>query len=466
MDWYGDVYHHWQIAYLSGKIGFGVSFLRLWDLKGMEFFWGLGHPLILNILFWLTGSVSILVPRILSVVCGALAVSFIFVLVRRYYSLTSAILVALWAAFFSVALFSDTLGMQEQLGFVALLGGIIVWPLSPVATGLAWFFASTVRSEYWLFALGLLIATLIKHEDKGSGKKVILALSYLLPMIFYMKYLSNYTGNAIFPIYWNFLASVVGKWFTNVNTPFTPEQITARLIGKGIFAFGFIGSIITFFKKPKANLLLLSGFLNITFVGFIFGFAAYTHGFFDRFWVDRLFAYPYVFTGMIVIITICEWLPKLLKTGKKAFFVVGILVLLVMLGIGQMAWTKIDKYWVIAQAPFKNELTVGDFLGKNINSEGKLLFPADRPVLTYVMVYDHHLDGARIISQMYDPYYYANGEDKSVTEEKFLNWLKKENIKYVIYTSRVEYLDVFTKYPDEFKKLGDSLGTSLYEVFQ
>ncbi len=466
MDWYGDVYHHWQIAYLSGKIGFGVSFLRLWDLKGLEFFWGLGHPLVLNILFWLTGSVSIIIPRLLSVVCGSLVVSFIFVLVKRYFSLPTAILVAAWAAFFSVALFSDTLGMQEQLGLVALLGGIIAWPAAPLATGLAWFFASTVRSEYWLFALGLFLVALLRHEDKGSGKKAVLALAYLLPIIFYMKYLLQYTGNAIFPIYWNFLASVIGKWFTNVDTPFTAEQVTARLIGKGIFALGFIGTVVTFFKKPKANLLFLAGFLNITFVGFIFGFAAYTHGFFDRFWVDRLFAYPYVFAGMTVLIAVCEWLPKLLKTGKKAFIGIGVVVLLVILGVGQLAWVKIDKYWAIAQGPYKNELAVGEFLGKNIGSDGKVLFPADRPVLTYVLVYDHKFDGARIVSQMYDPYYYANGEDKSIIEEKFLTWLKKENIKYIVYTNRVEYLEVFAKYPGEFKNMGDSLGTSLYEVFQ
>src|SRR3989344_6083818 len=45
--WYTDVFHHWQIAYLSKEVGFHESFLRLWDFKGMEFFWGLLHPLIL-----------------------------------------------------------------------------------------------------------------------------------------------------------------------------------------------------------------------------------------------------------------------------------------------------------------------------------------------------------------------------------------------------------------------------------
>lgn len=59
--WYTDVFHHWQIAFLSKEVGFSHGFLRLWDFKGMEFFWGLLHPLILVILFYITGSISILV---------------------------------------------------------------------------------------------------------------------------------------------------------------------------------------------------------------------------------------------------------------------------------------------------------------------------------------------------------------------------------------------------------------------
>ena len=57
LGWYGDVYHHWQIAYLSQEVGFSEGFLRLWDFKGLEFFWGLLRPLTLIALFNLTGSI-------------------------------------------------------------------------------------------------------------------------------------------------------------------------------------------------------------------------------------------------------------------------------------------------------------------------------------------------------------------------------------------------------------------------
>jgi hypothetical protein len=38
IDWNWDSYHHWQISYLSLKIGFPQ--FRLWDLNGCEYYWG------------------------------------------------------------------------------------------------------------------------------------------------------------------------------------------------------------------------------------------------------------------------------------------------------------------------------------------------------------------------------------------------------------------------------------------
>jgi hypothetical protein len=36
LDWNWDSYHHWQISYLSLKIGFPQ--FRLWDLNGCEYY--------------------------------------------------------------------------------------------------------------------------------------------------------------------------------------------------------------------------------------------------------------------------------------------------------------------------------------------------------------------------------------------------------------------------------------------
>src|SRR3989344_3327790 len=85
--WYGDVYHHWQIAYLSKTVGFKEGFLRLWDFKGLEYYWGLLHPLVLIIGFALSGSTSIVVPRMISVIFGSLSITLIFLIINRHFNI-------------------------------------------------------------------------------------------------------------------------------------------------------------------------------------------------------------------------------------------------------------------------------------------------------------------------------------------------------------------------------------------
>src|SRR3989344_7637477 len=88
--WYGDVYHHWQIAYLSKEVGFKEGFLRLWDFKGLEYYWGLLHPLVLIIGFALSGSTSIVVPRMISEIFGSLSITLIFLIINRHFNILSA----------------------------------------------------------------------------------------------------------------------------------------------------------------------------------------------------------------------------------------------------------------------------------------------------------------------------------------------------------------------------------------
>lgn len=91
--WYTDVFHHWQIAYLSKEVGFSHGFLRLWDFKGMEFFWGLLHPLVLVFLFYITGSISIIIPRLLSIFGGSLSIVFLYFLIRRRIKVNCCVLI-------------------------------------------------------------------------------------------------------------------------------------------------------------------------------------------------------------------------------------------------------------------------------------------------------------------------------------------------------------------------------------
>lgn len=465
--WYGDVYHHWQIAYLTKEVGFSHGFLRLWDLKGMEYFWGLAHPLTLIIVSTLAGSISIVIPRLLSIICGSTIVVYLYLLIRRYTSALTAFLVGLWAALFSVVLFSDTLGMQEQLGLFFLLTGILAWPrYGGFISGLFWFFAAMTRSEFWLFSTGLVFVSLFDRTPKISERKMVMFFTYGILIFLYMKYLANSTGNYIFPVYWNFLASFVGEWFTNTDQPLNSVQITGQWFGRGLFGIGVLGTLISFWKRPKFYLFLLLGFFNLTFIGFMFGFGAYIHGFFERFYVDRLLAFPYLFLGILVIWFFLEWLPGKVKRLKGPFMVFGVIVTIALITSSQIAWIPIMKYFKIAQAPYNTEITIASYIAKN-DPGGNIVFPAGRPALTYSLVHDHGVSGKRFISDMYDPYYYPkDSETKEEIDQRVIDWMERENVKLLVNSGKLEYATLVADRADRFKLIGSFENVILYEFLR
>ncbi|MCJ7827881.1 hypothetical protein MUP65_01905 [Patescibacteria group bacterium] len=466
-DWYGDVYHHWQIAYLSKEIGFQQAFGRLWDLKGMEFFWGLGHPLALMIVFAVTGSVHILTTRFLSLICAGIWIFLLYFVLKRSFSRLLAVLVCLWASLMSVNIFSDGLGMQEPLGLGFLLGGILAWPRFGFAAGLLLAGASTVRSEYWIFAFVLIFLSLFDKRRGLSGEKVKLLAGYWLPIIFYMKYLDHWTGSPIFPVWWNYLASYKGDWFTNVNEPLTAVQVTGQWFGRGLVAIGAVGGLITLWKRGKEYLFFALGFLNLGFIGMVFGFGAYIHGFFDRFWVDRLLAFPYFFLGFLIIWFWGGWLAGKLKKGRAMMGIIAIVWTVLLIGASQLAWGQIRHYHLIAQKGDEMEEKRAAALASLLpaNSTERILFLEDRPGLTYLFAVEHGIGGKRLVSQMYDPYFYAQpGEPIEETHEKMLVWIEAEKIGFLFQNNKTEYWQLIEAYPDKFSCLGEGYGIKVYEV--
>jgi hypothetical protein len=296
LGWYGDTFHHWQIAYLSKEIGFSHGFLRLWDFKGMEYVWGLLHPLVLVALFAVTGSVNILIPRLLSLVAGSLNVMLIFFLARRYFNLQVALATAAFAAFNPVGLFNDASGMQEPFAIMLMLAGVACWPKRSAMTGLLWALGGMVRSEYWLFGAGLLGAVMLSREK--SDQKLTLGLGWGIPSLLYMKYLLDYTGNPIYPFYWSFMGNAAGAWMEDVSL--TSTQTLAQWGFRGLAVASGFAAVWTIYKQPRYSLLFLLGWGNSLFLSLLLGFTAYVRGFLPRFLVDRIFLFPYIFAGLIL----------------------------------------------------------------------------------------------------------------------------------------------------------------------
>jgi hypothetical protein len=208
---YGDVWHHWQIAYLTQQIGLTApDGPRLWDLKGLDYFWGILHPLLMVAIFDVTGSIDIVLDRLVSLAFGVAVVILLFFACRRYWGTQVAIAAALIASLLPTSVMNDASGMLEPLGVALCLAGLVAWPRRGFWSGLAFGLATMARAEAWVFGLGMVIAAFFKRD--GIRQRIPLVAGFVAVMLVYMKVLADQTGNPIYPLWWNFLANAVGKW--------------------------------------------------------------------------------------------------------------------------------------------------------------------------------------------------------------------------------------------------------------
>src|SRR5450759_896651 len=195
---YGDVWHHWQIAYLTKEIGLTApDGPRLWDLKGLDYFWGVLHPVLMVAVFDITGSIDIVLDRLVSLTFGVAAVVLLFHICRRYWGTQTAVGAALIASLLPTSVMNDASGMLEPLGVALCLAGILAWGRGKgFWAGVAFGLATMARAEAWIFSLGMVIAAHIRRT--GSKQRMPLIIGFAGILAVYMTLLLNRTGNPIY----------------------------------------------------------------------------------------------------------------------------------------------------------------------------------------------------------------------------------------------------------------------------
>ncbi|KKQ95470.1 MAG: hypothetical protein A3C27_02500 [Candidatus Levybacteria bacterium RIFCSPHIGHO2_02_FULL_39_36] len=467
VGWYGDTYHHWQIAYFTKEIGFSHGFLRLWDLKGMEYFWGLAHPLTLSVLMMLTGINDIVLTRLLSLVTGSLSVLFLYLLGKKYWNRQAGVAAAVLGALNPVSIFNDASGMVEPFGMLFLFMALYLWPKKAFLVGVLLVIASMARAEFWLFSLGIIFSILVFTKEH-IDKKVFSLISYTILILVYMKYLLNQTGNAFYPIWWNFLGNAAGEWQADI--PLTPTQVAVQPIWIGMFIISLIGILYILWKRPPSILVHLLGLGSFLFLGFFVGLTEYIKSYVHYFWVVRIFSLPYLYLALLIAIIFFSFIPKFIPIfGKLRIgwaFVIGIVI------ATQLSWLVIFSYFEPTKANWDKEVKLAKEI-KQIYKGGTVLIHEGDPVMTYALIKYTGLKGKNIEGQMYDPFQYKPFTDRPELFSKWnkdrkliLNWLKKDNIKLLIFHSQRErYLELVKREPGIFKFVKDGeFGLKIYEV--
>ncbi len=462
VGWYGDTYHHWQIAYLTKTVGLRHGFLRLWDLKGMEFFWGPLHPVLLIIMFAVSGSTNIVLARILSTIFGVSALYLLYLLARGYWGKHVGLAVLCFGALFPIAVFNDASGMLEPLGIFFLLLSIYLWQRWPLVSGLALSLAAMSRAEAWLFSV-LIIGGLFRLKEAFQQRLlVVVGCSALL--LLYMKYLLDYTGNAIYPVWWNYLANAQGVWAKGQDITLTELQLFMRPILIGIAGISLLALIWSWWRRPKSLLFLLLGWGNIFFLGAFMGLGHYLTGWEWWFPVIRFFVFPYMFLVTMVLAIFSDTDKKFVWLKRTIVWLLAVFLV----GITQLTWYPIWQRFSETIPLWEASQAWGKQVGQNYTG-GKILFPEHDPHFTYTTVEYGKIKGEWLIGQMFDPYFYLEDEPYAnwgENRDKVLSWLKKEDIRLAIVRHDAErYQELFLREPELFEKLGTIEG-SAYEIWR
>ncbi|MDP2899932.1 MAG: glycosyltransferase family 39 protein, partial [Candidatus Bathyarchaeota archaeon] len=119
LDWNWDSYHHWQISWLSLKIGLPQG--RLWDLNGCEYYWGMLPHLVDGLLMAVAGSPSLQPIRLLNSALGAVNAGIVYLIGARFGSQRVGLWAGLLFAVFPVAAVFDVLALQDTMALTLLL---------------------------------------------------------------------------------------------------------------------------------------------------------------------------------------------------------------------------------------------------------------------------------------------------------------------------------------------------------
>jgi hypothetical protein len=467
--WHGDVYHHWQIAYLTKEIGlWDQSGPRLWDLKGLDYFWGLIHPVLLVPLFYVTGSVDIVVPRLMSVFFGSLTVVLLFALCRRHWGAKVAVAAALFAALLPTSVFIDSTGFLEPMGIALVLLGIWLWPRRGLWTGVAWALAAMTRAEAWIFSLGMLVATYFRRAHERE--RLLATIAWIVLIAAYMKILLDRTGNPIYPVYWNLLANIFGKW--EFASGLTPAQAAARPYLVGLMLAGLVGLAWTLWKRPGSYMLLTFGFGYLAYAGLSLGLTSYLKSWESWFWQERFFLFPYEFAGVLLAVTLLWAAPHLWgdRVTPLGWALVGAVLL-----AAQAEWSPILSLYDATRATWSQSQAAAAQLMTVYNQppyRGQVLnLPPDKPAMFYAMVEYHSLQGRHVVGQLYDPFYYYTGfsfaQHPDVGDTLMQCWLATTHTRlWAVDPQKAQYEEVIADHPEWFAQVGsvDRYGWMLEDV--
>ncbi len=429
--WYTDSFHHWQIAYLTKEIG--VSHGRLWDLGGVEYFWGF-IPTVLDALLLAVSFTATLWPlQLLNVAAGSAAVGALYLVGRRYWSHRVGLIVALFFAVNPVSIFTDVSGMQEPVALL-FLSLALYWFLDrPVRAGLLLGLAAASRPDYWAFSFAILgSAALILGGLRWRPPFLRLGVispylrGYAVVLVPYMLHLWFVIGDPstpwwarpFYPLYWNFLGNASGQWLADIQP--TEHQLGVQAIARILLIVALAGQAITLRSRPRGWPVLVAGLWGATLIGFMLGISKYILAYLDRFWIDRIMLLLYLLVAVLLALAL-TWLERTAGVRRLASgTALGAVAVLAL----NFLWIPTIYYRDQIRPGYERNLAFGAQVA-SLAREGTVIVPGAAVHLTYALV-QHGVGAQRLLSANYHPDYTPEAP------EEFLAWLRRFDVRWMV----------------------------------
>ncbi len=441
--WYHDSYHHWQIAYYSLYVGFKQNPPRMWDLNGMEYFWGLLPTLTESFLLWLFRTTSIVPFRIFNSIMGSLSACLIYLLGKKYFDeqtgLFSAMLVAVCPILWEV----DTSGMLEPMGVALLLFALLLHDRKPFACGLFLGLASLCHIEFWFLALGMCSFYLVFKSSIVNFVPSI--LGWLAPTTPYFYFMQTRTGDWLYALKYNYFCNVVGEWL-DVSLPLK-AQILPRFIAAGFLPL-FAAVFLYLIKNRPRGYVLHAFFWSFTAMqGAIFGLTAYLTPYLivgqaPRLLIDRLFAINYYYISLMAALAL-KRLSVRLPAWRMGFSYPSLLFLfMVVLYLSSFTLVVQQYFSDVYYVPYAKQTRTADWIASNHNG-GSVI--SSLVILNYRLIRNGFPYGM-VFGSLYSPRYYGS---ENVTESYL--WLRNLNVTWIVLDqSIVENFPFLEDHPDCF----------------
>jgi len=435
IDWNWDSYHHWQIAYYTLHVG--LKHGRMWDLRGMEYVWGIVPHLIEAFLLWIFRTSSITPFRILNMLLGSISAFLVYLIGRDKFGwmagLFSGVIVAVCSAF----VVFDITGLGDTVATFFIIASIFLSRKRPFLSGVLLGLGCQSRIEFWGIAGLYFLFMYFYRRSKNEIRKIDYFFpkisGWLFIMISFSIFFYAKTRNPIYPFYYSvynvaggFIGPSAGRLFqqllfSTIMNLFSPsyEYFYINIFFFSILLFSMVLYIVFLRKEKKYRnidfYVFVLSIIVFRCIHFMVGSETWLILPFERLLMIRIFQID-IALGAILIFS-------LIINIYRYKHIIPIIIFLIILPISFYNTGTYFKFQEAQISYFKaTDGLISIYKGGTIT--------CDSPNMVYHLIHEGGVKHTNILSNLYSPLYYHS----TPTTKQYLEWFVKNNITYIVYT--------------------------------